>query len=389
MGHQNIIELNGKRYDALTGALLGTAHTPIAVPLAPAKPKGKVIDGFIRSPAKSVAAHPPKTTPKHTPAKVSKPLATVKAPVSAVAKAAKPVHRAAAHTKAHQPERAQTLMRHVVAKPKTAMKKAIKVQASAEVAVRPAHAVTAKRSAYRVDARRLEHAQQVARHTAITHFHGGQIVTSATPTATPVVTAPARPMHHAISVPAPVHHQGVHHTPPHRDVFEAAIARANSHQQPKHHDAKRAKRRRTVNVLAGIGAFLVIGGFIGYLNMPNIELRVASFQAGFGAQIPDYTPTGFALRDGVQRTGNTVSMKYQSGDQSYTITQQPSDWNSQTLVDNTLALNGSHKTLHVDGRTVYIYGGNNAVWVDGNVRYDVIGNANLSESDITSLASSL
>jgi hypothetical protein len=140
-----------------------------------------------------------------------------------------------------------------------------------------------------------------------------------------------------------------------------------------------------------MGAFLVIGGFIAYLNMPNIELRVASIQAGFGAQIPDYRPTGFAMRGGVQRAGNTVSMKFQSGDQSYTITQQPSTWNSQTLVENTLALGGEHEVVQAGGRTIYVYGkeNSNAVWVDGNVRYDVTGNARFSSDDIVSLATSL
>jgi hypothetical protein len=43
--HQNVIELNGKRYDALTGALLGKSHAPVAQPV---KTTGKVIDGFMK-----------------------------------------------------------------------------------------------------------------------------------------------------------------------------------------------------------------------------------------------------------------------------------------------------------------------------------------------------
>ena len=194
-------------------------------------------------------------------------------------------------------------------------------------------------------------------------------------------------------VPAHAHGKVTAHKPKpvqsHTDIFEAAIARAESHKQPKH-PAKRPAHRRLINTMAVIAAFLVIGGFVTYLNIPNIKLHVASIQAGFKAEMPDYKPTGYALQDGIHRSGNTVSLRFTSGENNYTITQQPSIWNSQTLEENTLALAGSkHKTVEAGGRTVFIYNGSNAVWVNGGVRYDLTTNAPLSTTDITSLASSL
>jgi hypothetical protein len=50
---------------------------------------------------------------------------------------------------------------------------------------------------------------------------------------------------------------------------------------------------------------------------------------------------------------------------------------------------GSYKTIQAGGRNVYVYGGSNAVWVDGGVRYDLTSNARLSTQDITQLAASL
>jgi hypothetical protein len=142
--------------------------------------------------------------------------------------------------------------------------------------------------------------------------------------------------------------------------------------------------------MAIVGALLVIGGFVTYLNIPNIQLHIASVQAGFKADLPTYKPTGYALQGGVKRTGNTVSMHFVSGENNFTITQQPSDWNSQTLVENTLALSGDkHKTLQVGGRIVYIYGGSNAVWVNGGIRYDINTATPLSTDDISKLAASL
>jgi hypothetical protein len=389
--HQNVIELNGKRYDALTGALLGKSHAPVAQPV---KTTGKVIDGFMkpegargtRVSQHGLAATKTLKTKTASP-KVQKiqPATKIEAPKDAATQK-HTHHPVAAHAKAHQPQKAKTLMRRTVHKPATSLKQAIKVQVVSEIAAKPASAITHKRSAYQLDVRRAEHAKQVAKHTSVSHFHSQH---------NPDTPGSHQATHHIAhtAVQTGVSHPEQHHATPvqhHRDIFEAAIAKANSHEQPAHHQPKsRSRRRRLANTMAVIGAFLVIGGFIGYLNMPNLELRVASFQAGFGAQMPGYTPTGFALRGGVERAGNTVSMQYQSGEHAYTITQQPSDWNSQTLVENTLALGGDHKTVQSGGRTIYIYDDHNAVWVDGNVRYDVTGNAPLSEKDIASLATSL
>lgn len=423
MKHQNVIELNGKRYDALTGALLGNSHTPVVAAAPPVAPKGRAIDGFIRSakpkpaakahssipaPVKvpvKVASHPASFHADVAPAaKIHKPVTAVPAPVKVTTMAAKPAlspeaasalaplkakaHKPASHVLAHKPQHAQTLMRRAVHKPAASLKPAIKVQAPAEVASKPVSAIAHKRSAYQVDPGRLEHAQHINKHETIRHFRPQAFAVGPAPMPRPAL-ARAAATAHSIAMPV-VPLQAASAKLPHTDMFAAAIARSTSHEQPEHkHPSRRSRHRRTVNVMAGLAAFLVIGGFIAYLNMPNIELHVASIQAGFGAQLPGYAPTGFALRGGVQRAGNTVSMRYQSGDQAYTITQQASNWNSQTLVENTLALSDHHQTLQAGGRTIYVYNGSNAVWVDGNVRYDVTGNAPLSADDITALARSL
>jgi len=145
-----------------------------------------------------------------------------------------------------------------------------------------------------------------------------------------------------------------------------------------------------VNTLAGLGAFLIIGGFVAYLNVPNIELHVASLQAGFHAQIPGYKPTGYAMDGGVHAKNNTVAMRFTSGDSAYTVTQQQSDWDSQTLLDNYVAFaGGAHKTIQSRGRTIYIYNGTNAAWVNGGVRYDISGSASLTSDELVSLATSM
>ncbi len=85
-----------------------------------------------------------------------------------------------------------------------------------------------------------------------------------------------------------------------------------------------------------------------------------------------------------------LSLSFRSGDSSYTVTQQSSNWNSQALLDNTLALNGKHETIEKNGQTIYVYDkGTSASWVNGGVRYDLNGNAELSTNEIVSIATSL
>ena len=369
---QDIIEFNGKRYDATTGTYLGRSHV-VPVHLANQFIKGRVIDGFVRP--EKPAATKPIPQPTTVPVKRTEHQANLSTVNSLTARHA---HTLAGHARAHRPEHSQTLMRRAIHKPAFALKPAIKTQAPAELAARPASALAHKRSAYGVDPDRHLRALQAGKHQTVHHFtphHTVHTVSRDVPVI-PVRSAPER-----ISRPVPKQ----------PDIFEAAIARATSHQEPPHKVRRHSsKRRRLVNSLAIVAAFVVIGGFVGYLNLPQIEVRVASVEAGFGASIPAYAPTGYALEGGVKQAGGTISLTFRSGDSRYTLTQQSSNWNSQTLLDNTLALNGAHQTVEKNGQTVYIYGHSaNAAWVNGGVRYDITGNAQLSKNDITSIATSL
>jgi len=366
---QHVIELNGKRYDALSGKYLGKAHVVPQHIL-----HGKVIDGFVRP---TPVAKP--ELPAKAPTVQAKPAEqATAAPVKA---AAVRRHAAPHHAKAHQPEHSKTLMRRAVHKPEASLKPIIKAQAPVEITAKPKSPLM-RRSVASVDTDRLQRAAHIGKHQTIRHF-----VPLDRPVATHTVVAEV-PVISVRSAPHVVTHaaeQAKHH-----DSFEAAIAQATSHHQPAHVPRKHRSRRRMINAVAIVAAFVVIGGFVTYLNLPNIELHVASIQTGFHASIPGYTPTGYALEGGIKRAGGTVSLSFRSGDSGYTITQQASNWNSQTLLDNTLALGGSHDTIEKDGQTIYLYGhGANASWVNGGIRYDVTGNAQLSKDDIAAIATSL
>lgn len=392
---QHVIELNGKKYDAITGAQLG---------------KGKVIDGFIRQAPKTPAKTLPDTpAPKaHTPPKA--PSTPKAAPPPKVADIKPPAKQSAHSSRPHamrRPEHAKTLMRSSVKRPQASLKPAIKTQAPAEMHVQhTATTLARKQSAAQVNPSRMKRAVSIPKHHAITRFHhqGTPLFAPAVvPLSASVPVIAVKPVPASgrraesaglrSSIPATAGHPHNVHShkdikPLHSNIFEQALHQANSHTQPAHKPRK--KSRRLANTMAGIAAFLVIAGFIGYLNLPTLELHVASLQAGFSASMPSYRPTGYALAGGVKRSGGTVSMHFRSGASMYTITQQASDWNSQTLLDNTLALGGTHETVQRNGQTIYIYGeGTNAAWVSGGVRYDLTTNAELNKQDIVSIATSM
>jgi cytochrome c5 len=311
--------------------------------------------------------------------------------------------RRSQHVKAHQPEKAKTLMRHVVAKPKFEKKTPIKTAVPSELMAKPASELAKplekKVSVTQVNPIRLARSRQVARSQHIQRYSQGKPQNRALPAAN--VVARQLPAQHASAVAAPKTSQSqamqqAVQTQSNRqkaaDIFEAALAHANAHQEPLQPKQGRraANRRRWASIGAGLGAFLVIGGFLAYLNMPKIELQVASVHAGFHAAMPSYKPNGYALDGGVKSTEGRVEMTFRSGASAYRVTQEVSDWNSATLLDqNTEQRGAPEQTIQSKGRIIYIYDDSTATWVDSGVRYEINGNAGLSQDELVSLATSM
>lgn len=411
MGRNNVIELNGKTYDAGTGALLGESRvkaTPRAHGSGPHH--GRAIDGFVRKRQGTITA--PTTTVKPS-AAVKQTTAKVQHPKTGKSFDMRRSPKAA--VKAHAPEKPKTLMRHVVQKPKVHMKPAIKTTVPSEMMARPASDIAKplekKLSVTQVNPFRLARSRQVSKSHHIRRFgrqdtaavsvsavrpqyNSGRVpqraVSPANVNARPQVQAieqvsAARPIAaNAQVAPMPKSKESA------ADIFEAALAHATSHEQAAPVRQHSARRRKLVNVLAGVGAFLLIGGFIGYLNMTNIELRVASMRAGFHAQLPSYKPAGYAMNGSIESGDGRIAMSFRSGDSIYTITQEASDWNSATLLDQTALEEGQpSQTIQSKGRTIYIYDDSNATWVNGGVRYKISGNATLEADELVALATSM
>lgn len=355
--HKNVITLNGKLYDAKTGALF--AH-----PLPTKKPTEKVIDGFIvskKSSHKVVAKpEPPKPSPHHQ----------------------------TKHVVAHRPEKPKTLMRSVVRKPYSHIKPGTK-----------APDITPDSTFSDISSNRLHRAKKVSKSQLISRF--GDPISYSSVQKTEAVQAKPLPKvkmtidGHDDSVIEPsLPQQDDEPT----DIFATALSEASSHQQPALKHVKRQHRlgkkvkisKRAISTLMGIFTVIALGGFITFQNIPNLQMRLAASKAGISASLPDYKPSGFNYKGIQTAPGNvTVSFTSNSDQRNFAIAQAASNWNSATLKETYLAHSGKPFQEHEDkGKTVFLYGDSNATWVDSGIWYKIEGDSSLSSDQLLQIADS-
>jgi hypothetical protein len=172
-----------------------------------------------------------------------------------------------------------------------------------------------------------------------------------------------------------------------------AIAKALD--TPKKAHAKRTMKNRfprAFSVGTATLAVLLLAGYLTYLNMPTISIRVAAVQSGINASYPDYQPSGYRLDGPIAYNDGEVSMKFaaNSGPQSFNIREQRSSWNSSAVLENYVQPKaGTDYNTHTQsGLTIYTFDGK-AAWVNGGILYTVDGDAPLSNDQILRIATSL
>ena len=240
-------------------------------------------------------------------------------------------------------------------------------------------------------------AGHVARSTMISRFAAHpQPIAKSTPVAAPVKAAPVVSSHVAkahslVAKPQPA--QPV--TLSSRALKEKMIAEKLAETDAKQAEPKKSffkRQPRVVTIVTACFALVVLGGYMTYLNMPNLSVRVAAAQAGVAAKFPDYRPDGYRFNGPIAYTNGEVSIRFQAngGNAGYTLREQTSSWDSQAVYDNLVAKksDGSHITNSQNGLTVYTYK-NNAAWVNGGILYTIEGDAPLSNEQLLKIAGSM
>lgn len=382
---KNYIVLNGKYYDAITGALIAQPELAVRPLKATMRAAAKQSKQSLKQPA---AQKIQKTTIQPTTAS----LAPKKRPERTQhTHTTKPTRR--------KPKQSKTLMRHAVKKPAQPAKPPLKKVFP--VAQQGTKVIVPKKSAKGIDASKLHRAKSVTKSPTITRFSAttkpAPVPTHVKPVAlrpapstkkvTPAkairVTAP-KPIATPTGKPTAASHK--------QQLLERALENARSHEAPKLSLKKprHRARRRILSSLAVLGAVLVIGSFVAYLNKSSVELQVASVRAGFQASLP-HTPIGYEQQSAVASKGKvSVSFVAPEKDDRFTLTQESSSWDSQTLFDSIIADNTTtYQAIQSNGRTIYVYDTDKAAWVDGGILYKVSGSTQLSSDQIVSLATSM
>lgn len=356
------IELNGKLYDASTGAMVQPAAA--SAPNTPAS-VGKVVDGFTRRP-ESIHITKPQAAPK--------PSTTHQTPT--------------AHHASRKPQHAQTLMRHVVQKPQV-----VPATQPVSSSITTPKEVLLPASAAQV---RQERAAHIAKSSAISRFSSKQ---NDTPTVSkkvahlPVRAHPETPQNIAPPIAKASNKassNSFHKALEHADSHHAAPLKA---KKLRHRTAKKmGVSTRVLGIASTALVVVLLTGFVAYQNSPNIAMYLAANQAGFHGSIPGYTPGGFGMSGPIKATPGAITVNFRShtDNRSYTVTQKPSNWTSDSLRFNFFKATDSPTALLDKGKTIYFYNnGASAAWVNGGVLYQITGDANLNSDQVVSIADSL
>lgn len=353
----NFIEINGRRFDAVSGKPLtsDTATAAHRINTRQTESAGQTMSEVIRKPGSHAARHAPKSS--------------------------------------------RTLMRHAVKKPKVTNKTA--AAANPETA-KPTH--TGKNldmvltPVAKVRADRLKRAHQFKQSNLISHFspNGGQ-VQPAKPSADfvpdhrPVHKATSRSQAKSAPTPAkPVKTAApsTHHTK--EAILQRALERANSHEQPRR-KAPKKKSRRTLAIVSVLAFAVLAGAGLFAVSQPDtVRLALISAKAGFRATSPGQQLAGYSLSQASYGEG-TVALQYGNSDgKGYTIIQKRSDLGSNGLNQQFASADpDSYTTVNAGGKEVYLYGDQKATWVQDGIWYVIQSNGSLNDQQLVDLASSL
>lgn len=358
---KNTIKINDQLYDATTGEPVKHGRATAT------KLPQKSVDGFIITPvARAQSSH---ITTISTKPVVNKP-------------SMKDVVRSPKTSIGHTIQHSHTLMRQSVKKPKHAKRHLVANGHTDKLVQQPKLSVSTKASVDRLNKKRLEHAKQISKSEHISRF-GDLSATSRQNKPVkynPQATAKLKPV-------APTGKKPQSNS----DMLHYAVEHATSHKQPApKKQLSHRQRMASYSALAAIATIVL--GFVVFQNLPGFQVRIASAKAGFAASLPSYRPSGYHFGQ-LDYGAGVVAMHFKSNsDESrkFAITQKSSAWDSDTLRDLFVQANDkNYRAIQDGGLTIYLYGQNNATWVNHGVWYRVQATGSLSNRQLIDIAKSL
>lgn len=138
-------------------------------------------------------------------------------------------------------------------------------------------------------------------------------------------------------------------------------------------------------------SIVVLGGYITYLNYPDLAVRVAASRADVHASLPDYVPGDYRFSGPISYGAGELSFTLKSSNNdALHISQQRTQWDSQGLLDNYVRYETSqYETYRENGLTIYTFGDREAVWVDEGTLYQIESSDQLNETELAQVAASI
>ena len=354
MGKQtSIIELNGHKYDALTGKRLSSVDShyissmPKMMDVAPVSKKP--LTPRPKTPSTKVHSNVQnsKTLMRHA---VKKP---APAKIVSEVKTTQHSHRAASH------------ISHSVITPKKPSLKHVEVQKSPVIS-------------------RFGRSVGQATHTEAKQHHAHQ---------------------HQTHVPKePPKIQPAYKPTTAEELIQKSLNSIKDPQKPfthkrinlRHRAAKRLHvSAKVINIASGGLAILLLSGFFAYQNIPNLAVRYAGMKAGVNASLPNYHPSAFRVNKSVNYSPGQVAINYTSNtdDRSYVVTQKNTDWTQSDLESFMSKESGkSPQTYATNDGTIYIQNDNSKVTastIENGVLKNVSGDSSLNTDQVIKIVSSM
>lgn len=165
-------------------------------------------------------------------------------------------------------------------------------------------------------------------------------------------------------------------------------------EEPKSNFSEKTKKGlKPASIALTIVALFLVGAYVWQVNYPSLAFKIASAKAGISASLPGYIPSGWKMLGDISTNPGTVSYALASPDNNkkIAITQTKTDWDSQALAENYVAPKAeNYLALQAQGLTIYVYGHNQASWVNKGTWYKIeTTDQSLSQDQIIKIATSL
>jgi hypothetical protein len=136
------------------------------------------------------------------------------------------------------------------------------------------------------------------------------------------------------------------------------------------------------------GVVAVMSGYIWLQNYSKLTIQTAAAKAGVVATAPSYLPTSYSLATANSTPGLlTLNFKSPSQSSALTIAQQRTTWDAKSLLDNYVAkADPGYNSVNGQGLTIYVYGQNQAAWINHGIWYSITGATRLSREQILKIA---